>query len=81
MKPRFRNPYGYKVCYTENRSRRVNRHFLTHTYRQAVKMKQHYLRYPQHSRHDGHRLRKPTWFIIPIRKSEVRDGIWREVPF
>ena len=25
--------------------------------------------------------KKPEWVIIPIKKSEVRDGIWHEVPF
>ncbi len=81
MKPRFRNPYGYKVCYREKNKRRMIRHFLTYTYRQAVDMKQYYLKYPQNAREDNHPLYKPTWFIIPIKKSEVRAGLWREVPF
>ncbi len=81
MKPRFRNPYGYKVCYREKYSPVTVRHFLTYTYKQAVAMKRLYLKHPQIARKDGHLLTKPTWFIIPIKKSEVRAGIWREVPF
>ena len=75
MKPNVHNPYGYKVCYKEKRSRRYVRCFKTHTYRQAIQAKNYYLRYPPKG------AKKPAWFVIPIKKSEVRAGIWREDPF
>ena len=33
------------------------------------------------AREDGHILKNPKWVIIPIKHSEVRDGIWHEDPF
>ena len=75
MKPNVRNPYGYQVCYKERSSRRYLRCFKTYTYRQAIQAKQYYLRYPPKG------AKKPVWFVIPIRRSEVRAGIWREDPF
>lgn len=81
MQPNINNPYGYKVCYKEKHTKRYIRYFLTYTYKQAVRAKQGYVRFPQLSREDNHILKKPVWHIIPITKFEVRDGIWREVPF
>ena len=81
MKPNLHNPYGYKVCYKEKGSKEYIRHFLTYTYQQAKQAKLYYIKYPQHSREDDHPLKNPQWVIIPIKKSEVRAGIWHEVPF
>lgn len=75
------NPYGYKVCYRENGCREYIRHFLTYTYNQALQARKHYRKYPQKSREDNHELKNPYWVIIPVKKSEVKDGIWHEVPF
>jgi len=81
MKPNLNNPYGYKVCYKEKGGNEYIRHFLTYTYRQAKQAKFYYLKYPPRCREDNHELRKPEWVIIPVKKSEVRAGIWREDPF
>ena len=75
------NPYGYKICYKEAGASDYTRHFITYTYRQAVKAKAGYIRFPPRARADGHVLRDPKWVIIPIKHSEVRDGIWHEDPF
>jgi len=81
MPPNTTNPYGYKVCYREKGKKRFIRHFLTYTFKQAVKAKEFYVQYPQKSRITNRELVKPEWVIIPIKKSEVRAGIWREDPF
>ena len=81
MKPKTESPNGYKVCYKEKGKRRYEKHFLTYTYPQAKAAKEYFITYPQKARDDGHLLYKPEWVIIPIKKSEVRAGIWREVPF
>ena len=81
MQIELNSPNGYKVCYKEKGKRNYIKHFLTYTYSQARAAKRYFQRYPQHSREDKHLLRKPEWVIIPIKKSEVRDGIWREIPF
>lgn len=76
--------YGYKVCYTEKGHKsELKRYFITYTYKQALKMKELYLRYTHlRSREDyNHILNKPTWYILPITRKEVRQGIWRECPF
>ena len=73
--------YGYKVCYREENSKELIRHFKTRTYRKAADMKKHYLLYPPRSRIDNHKLNNPKWYIIPINRQEVQRGIWREVPF
>ena len=75
------NLFGYKVCYREDNSKELIRHFITHTYRQAASMKRYYLLYPPRSRIDNHKLKNPKWYIIPINRQEVQKGIWREVPF
>lgn len=72
---------GYKVCYKEEGAKDYIRHYMTYTHKQAKKMLMYYKRYPQVSRKDNHPLVKPKWVIIPIKKSEIRDGIWREIPF
>ena len=81
MKPKRKNPYGYKICYREKGQKKYVRHFLTYTYSQAKRAKAGFVKYPQKARDDGHPLRKPNWVIIPVKKSEVRAGIWHEVPF
>ncbi len=81
MKTNLNNPHGYKVCYKEKGAREYIRHFLTYTYKQAKQVKRYYLKYTQKSREDDHPLNKPEWVIIPIKRSEVRAGIWHEVPF
>ena len=75
MKPNINNPYGYKICYKEKYKKHYVKQFITHSYKQAVKIKKDYLK------EDNLLLKKPVWHIIPITKSEIRDGIWREVPF
>ena len=81
MKPILNNSYGYKVCYKEKGCKEYIRHFLTHTYCQAKQAKHYYIKYPPKSREDNHELKKPEWVIIPIKRSEVRTGIWHEDPF
>ena len=75
------NPYGYKVCYKEPGHKKYIRHFKTYTLDQAQKAVNYYKQYNPRSREDNHLLQKPKWVIIPIKYSEVRAGIWREVPF
>lgn len=71
------NPYGYKICRVKKKGKSKNTLFKAYTYNQAVKMKRLILRntrlYPKE--------KYETWHIIPISKSEVRSGIWREDPF
>lgn len=76
-----KNKYGYKVCYKEKGCDEYKRHYLAYTYRQALAICRYYRKYPQKSRKDNHLLRKVNWVIIPVTKSEVKDGIWHEVPF
>lgn len=75
------NPHGYKVCYREKGSKEYIRHFLTYTYNEALLSHRYYRKYPQNAREDNHPLKKPRWVIIPIKESEVKDGIWHEDPF
>ena len=56
MKAEANNPYGYKVCYKEDGAKDYTRHFKTYTYRQAVKAKAGYIRFPPRARDDGHIL-------------------------
>ncbi len=78
---REHNPYGYKVCYKEAGMKDYIRHYKTYTYRQAVKAKTGFILYPPRAREDNHILKDPKWVVIPIKHSEVKDGIWRENPF
>lgn len=64
------NKYGYKVCYMLDGSSELVRRFKAYTYEQALDMVRILKRSIQ-----------ARWYIIPITKSEVRDGIWREIPF
>ena len=75
--------YGYKICYTEKGSKRnVKPYFYARSYKQALKMKSLYLRDEQRDRDNcKRRLKKPTWYIVPITRREVVRGIWREAPF
>ena len=73
------NGNGFKICYREEGSKQYIRHFMTYSYKQAVRAKLSYERYPPRARNDNHKLNNPTWKIIPINKDEVKAGIWREV--
>jgi hypothetical protein len=73
--------YGFKVCYREQGKRYYVRHFLAYTRRQAKSAMDGYVRYPPSARDDGRILKKPRWKIIPVSRSEVKAGIWREPPF
>ena len=75
------NPYGYKVCYKEKYCSEYIKHFKAYTYSQALSARRYYRKYEKKTREDNHLLKKPYWVIIPITKSEVKDGIWHEVPF
>lgn len=81
MKPNLNNPHGYKICYREKGSKDFIKRFITRTYREAKSAKEMYLRYPSLAALYKQPLKKLEWVIIPIKKSEVRDGIWHEVPF
>ena len=70
------NPYGYKVC-LKKPFRHILR-FKTYTYESACEVVEHYYKYPPDI---AIGVKRPVWVIIPIRKSEVMRGIWREVPF
>ena len=76
-----RHNNGYKVCYKEKGSRQYIRYFITYTYKQAKLAVNGYKLYPPTAREDNHILDNPIWKIIPIKHSEVRDGIWRDDPF
>jgi hypothetical protein len=78
MRRRYR--YGYKVCYREEGKTRFVRHFLAYTKKQAASMIEMYIRYPE-TAHRGKVLKNPEWKIIPVSRSEVIAGIWRECPF
>jgi len=54
---------------------------MTYSYKQAKFAINGYIRYPPTAREDGHKIKNPTWKIIPISKDEVIAGIWREDPF
>ena len=75
------NHNGYKVCYKEENSRQYIRYFLARTYKEAKFVRYACILYPPTARDDNHELLHPTWRILPVRNSEVRDGIWRENPF
>lgn len=81
MKPDLHNPYGYKVCYREHRSKAIVRYFIVHSYKDAVSVKHGYIRYPPRERETDRQLNRPTWLILPITRKEVLRGIWRECPF
>ena len=81
MKIKLYNSHGYKVCFREKGDKEYTIRFLTKTYRETKEMKEMYLRFPSLATLTNHPLKKPEWVIIPIKKSEVRDGIWHEVPF
>ena len=81
MRKRNNKDYGYKVCYKEENSRKYVRYFLTYTYKQAQTALLGYIRYPPKAREDDHILVNPIWKIIPVKKREVKQGIWRECPF
>ena len=81
MKRYPRNPYGYKVCYQEKGSSVYIRYFLTYTYKDAVTVKQGYIRYPPAEQDTARKLDDPRWFIFPVTRKEVLRGIWRECPF
>lgn len=81
MKIKLYNSHGYKVCFKEKGDKEYTVRFLTKTFREAKSVKEMYLRYPSLATVYNRPLKKPEWVIIPIKKSEVRDGIWHEVPF
>lgn len=71
MKINLKNPYGYKICYTKKGNKN---HFIddfhTHTYKGAVKVKKINHKYTK-------KKEKLTWYILPITKKEVVNGIWK----
>jgi len=67
------NPYGYKVCYREKRSKDFIRILITSTYKEAVKVKKTYLLAPQIAEMKA--LDRPIWDIFPITQKEVKAGI------
>ena len=81
MKPDLHNPYGYRVCYRERRSKTTDRYFIVRSYKNAVDMKMFNIRNPPRERETNRQLNRPTWLILPITRKEVLRGIWRECPF
>lgn len=75
MKPILKNPYGYKICYTQKpiKNKYVTK-FHIHSFRRAMRIKREYVarRKKKHN--------KITWHVIPITKTEVKRGIWK-TPF
>ena len=74
------NPYGYKVGYRENGSRRFIRHLITNNYDSAEWHVGLYKKTAVYSRKDNHKLINPIWEIIPLGRMES-ILIWRDCPF
>ena len=73
-------PYGYKVCYTVGKSKGYTRKFITHSFKKAKEMKDHYYTFPPFNL-TKKATKQLKWCIFPISKKEVLRGIWRESPF
>ena len=73
-------PYGYKVCYTVGKRKGYTRKFITHSFKKAKEMKDHYYTFPP-LKLTKKALKQLKWYIFPISKKEVLRGIWREPPF
>ena len=80
MRPISINTYGYKVCYTVGKSKGYTRKFITHSFKKAKEMKDHYYTFPPFNL-TKKALKQLKWYIFPISKKEVLRGIWREPPF
>ncbi len=80
MKKKYRNKYGYKVCYLKEHTKIPVRRFVTYTYRAAKQIKKLYYQYPPPDDNNVP-ISHVRWGIYPITRKEVLDGIWRECPF
>lgn len=74
------NPYGYKVGYRENGSRRFIRHLITNTYDLANWEMERYKKMKVRSRKDNHIIFNPIWEVVPLRRLESLI-VWRDCPF
>ena len=74
------NPYGYKVGYRENGSRRFIRHLVTNTYDLAAWHVEIYKKSIVRARKDNHILNNPIWEIIPLKRMES-ILVWWGCPF
>lgn len=72
MKVNLKNPYGYKICYTKkgNKNHLID-DFHIHTYRTAQDTKSWRMRVHKHKKN------KLTFYVLPITKKEVTNGIWK----
>ena len=75
MKPNLNNPYGYKICSQEQPNKPFETRFKVHSFRTASEIKKRYVVFQQYFK------RRKVYHIYPISKQEVRQGIWRELPF
>ncbi len=80
MKRNLTCQYGYRIAYSKPPRKALTDRFLTRTYREALFMKQHYLRFPDNATLEKPEPKRIEWHIIPIRKREAKQGIWRKGP-
>ena len=81
MKVNTECKYGYKLSYTKPPQKEVTDRFLTKTYKEAERYKAFFLRTPKWGCLEEPIPKRVQWQIIPIRKWEVKQGIWRSVPW
>jgi len=75
------NKYGYKLCYTNEGSKKLHRYIVTNTYGLAEFEKQLCEKYPEKVKQNNQTIRGPTWYIIPIKNKFEYKKLWRGCPF
>lgn len=81
MKRNTECKYGYKLSYSKPPKKEITDRFLTRSFKEALYYKSKFLQSPEWGCLEKPLPKRIQWQIIPIRKWEVKQGIWRSVPW
>ena len=81
MKKNTHCKYGYRLSYSKPPQKEIIDRFLIKTHREALQYKAWFLRDPEAGTLERPAPKRVQWHIIPIKRREVKQGIWRSVPW
>ena len=72
--------FGYKVCYTENNSKKLKVHLVTNDYEHAIWRASHFEKYQQYDRKTKAKIKSPTWYVLPVKNKFEFKKLWKGCP-
>ena len=73
--------FGYKICYTENDSKKLRVHLVTNNFEHAQWKASQYEKNQEYERNTNRLLKSPKWYVLPVKNKFEFKKLWKGCPF